>query len=269
MYPIGKVYPGTTQTITLQESRAYADATGDSADDYTGPDAICPPMLHVRLLLPVMEAVANDPELNLDLLRLVHGEHDATFHRPLRPGDQIETRAVLESVTQKRSGLVVISRLFVMCDGQAAVEATTTFFIRAPREPDAPPATPRPAPPAPPPPDATVDWQVAEDQSHRYAKVSLDNNPIHTDPDIAAAAGLPDVILHGLCTMAMAGRTVTTAAHATPRRVRRLGVRFAGMVFNGMHLQTRIWHADGKHHFAVLGPDQRPVITNGTAQFSE
>ena len=41
MYPIGKVYPGTTQTITLQESRAYADATGDSADDYTGPDAIC------------------------------------------------------------------------------------------------------------------------------------------------------------------------------------------------------------------------------------
>ena len=54
MYPIGKVYPGTPQTITLQESHAYAAATDDNATDYTGPDPICPPMIHVRLMLPVM-----------------------------------------------------------------------------------------------------------------------------------------------------------------------------------------------------------------------
>lgn len=269
MYPIGKVYPGTPQTITLQESHEYAAATGDSADDYIGTDPICPPMIHVRLLLPVMEAVAHDPELRLDLLRLVHGEHDATFHHPLRPGDHVETRAVLESVTQKRSGLVVISRLFAVCEGKTAVEATTTFFIRASKPAGAPKAAPRSAPHTPPPPDATVDWQVAEDQSYRYATVSLDNNPIHTDPAVAAAAGLPNVILHGLCTMAMAGRTVTTAAQKTPRRVQRLGVRFAGMVFNGMKLQTRIWHTAESHQFAVFGPDQRPVITNGIAQFSQ
>lgn len=264
-YPIGKIYPGPTQTISAAESTAYAAATNDPSRDYTGPDAICPPMLHVRLLLPVMEAVASDPALGLDPLRLVHGEHDATFHRALRPGDTIETRAILAEVTQKRSGLLVVSRLEASVAGALAVSARTAYFIRAPRSPGS--ATARPATAEPPPPDRVVDWRIGDDQSYRYAAVSLDNNPIHTDPAVAEAAGLPSVILHGLCTMAMSGHTVTGAVGATPRQVRRLGVRFAGMVFNGMALQTRIWSPSPEtHHFTVMGPDGRPVITNGVVE---
>lgn len=269
-HPIGKVYPGPTAPVTDADSAAYAAATNDASPDYAGPDAVSPPMLHVRYLLPVMEAVANDPELSLDVLRLVHGEHDATFHRPLRPGDTVETRAVLTEVTEKRSGLLVVSRLEGHVSGALAVSARTSYFIRAPRPADTGPRPPRAPQPDPPAPDRTVDWQIDDDQSYRYAAVSLDHNPIHTDPDVAAAAGLPSVILHGLCTMAMAGCTVTEAVGATPRRLRRLGVRFAGMVFNGMALQTRIWDGEpGTHRFAVFGPDGRPVITNGIAEFTQ
>ena len=32
----------------------------------------------------------------------------------------------------------------------------------------------------------------------RYASVSGDDNPLHLDPDVAAAAGLPDIPVHGL-----------------------------------------------------------------------
>ena len=268
-HPIGKIYPGPTTTISAEAAADYAAATSDPSPDYAGPDAICPPMLHVRLLLPVMEAVAGDPELALDPLRLVHGEHDATFHRPLRVGDRVETRAELASVTEKRSGLVVVSRLLASCAGVLAVEATTTFFIRAPRPPGPRPPRTRPPAPTPPPPDRVADWRVDDDQSHRYATASGDLNPIHTDPAAATAAGLPSIILHGLCTMALAGNAVTAAVGAQPRHLRRLGVRFAGLVTNGMPLQARIWDSGpSEHRFVVSGPDGKPVITNGIASFA-
>ncbi|HWE89073.1 MAG TPA: MaoC family dehydratase [Pseudonocardiaceae bacterium] len=43
----------------------------------------------------------------------------------------------------------------------------------------------------------------------RYAGASLDFNPIHWNEKIAADVGLPNVIAHGMLTMALAGRLVT------------------------------------------------------------
>ncbi len=43
----------------------------------------------------------------------------------------------------------------------------------------------------------------------RYAGASEDFNPVHWNPRVAHEAGLPDVIAHGMLTMAIAARTVT------------------------------------------------------------
>lgn len=43
----------------------------------------------------------------------------------------------------------------------------------------------------------------------RYAGASGDFNPIHWNERAAAEVGLPDVIAHGMLTMALAGRLVT------------------------------------------------------------
>jgi acyl dehydratase len=43
----------------------------------------------------------------------------------------------------------------------------------------------------------------------RYAGASGDFNPIHWNQRIATSVGLPDVIAHGMYTMALAGRAVT------------------------------------------------------------
>ena len=43
----------------------------------------------------------------------------------------------------------------------------------------------------------------------RYAGASLDFNPIHWNERFAREVGLPDVIAHGMLTMALAGRLVT------------------------------------------------------------
>jgi acyl dehydratase len=59
----------------------------------------------------------------------------------------------------------------------------------------------------------------------RYAGASLDFNPIHWSERIAAKAGLPGIIAHGMYTMALVGRAVTQWA-GDPAAVRELSVRF-------------------------------------------
>ncbi|GAA4844659.1 MaoC family dehydratase [Saccharopolyspora rosea] len=59
----------------------------------------------------------------------------------------------------------------------------------------------------------------------RYAGASGDFNPIHWNERFATEVGLPDVIAHGMLTMALAGRLVTEWT-GDPGAVRHYGVRF-------------------------------------------
>ena len=150
------------------------------------------------------------------------------------------------------------------------MEAKTAYFIRAKKKaaPDgAKKAAPKPPAPEPPPPDYEVQFRVDDDQSYRYAKASLDDNPIHVDPDTAKAAGLPNVILHGLCTMAMSGKSVVdTLADGDPRRLKRLGVRFASPVFNSSQLTTQGWQTESGSNFVVRDERGKVVIANGVVE---
>jgi acyl dehydratase len=59
----------------------------------------------------------------------------------------------------------------------------------------------------------------------RYAGASGDFNVIHWNERVATGVGLPDVIAHGMFTMALAARVVTDWA-VDPGRVVEYGVRF-------------------------------------------
>jgi acyl dehydratase len=59
----------------------------------------------------------------------------------------------------------------------------------------------------------------------QYAGASGDFNPIHWNEKFAKEVGLPDVIAHGMFTMAEAGRVVTDWA-GDPAAVVEYGVRF-------------------------------------------
>jgi acyl dehydratase len=53
-----------------------------------------------------------------------------------------------------------------------------------------------------------VFW-IDRDLLKRYADASGDQNPIHQDEAFARSVGLPDVIAHGMLTMALVGKFVT------------------------------------------------------------
>ena len=59
----------------------------------------------------------------------------------------------------------------------------------------------------------------------QYAEASGDQNPIHQDEAFAKSVGLPDVIAHGMLTMALVGKYVSDLAGGSAK-VLELGGRF-------------------------------------------
>ncbi len=86
----------------------------------------------------------------------------------------------------------------------------------------------------------------------QYADASGDQNPIHQDEEFAKSVGLPDVIAHGMLTMALVGKYVSDIAGGSAR-VLELGGRFtkpvivpAGVDFDVTVTATVTDVADGK-----------------------
>jgi acyl dehydratase len=73
--------------------------------------------------------------------------------------------------------------------------------------------------------------------------------------------------VHGLCTLAFAGRAVLEAAGTDdPRAVKRLAARFSAPLFPGEEVTTRIWGVDGAYGFESVNGDGRPVLKDGRAE---
>ena len=118
-------------------------------------------------------------------------------------------------------------------------------------------------------PIAEVRYPVAEDQTVRYAAASGDDFAIHLDDEFAQKVGLPGRIVHGLCTMAFAGRAVLEAAGVDdPRAVKRLAVRFSAPLFPGETVTTRVWRVDGGYGFESLNGEGKAVIKDGLVELA-
>ena len=76
---------------------------------------------------------------------------------------------------------------------------------------------------------AAVSYPVTRLSLVKYCGASGDFNVIHWNERIARSVGLPDVIAHGMFTMAQAGRFVTDWA-GPAAMVTEFGVRFSSMV---------------------------------------
>lgn len=73
------------------------------------------------------------------------------------------------------------------------------------------------------------EYRVVREDLVAYATASGDQNPIHQNEEFAKQVGLPDVIAHGMQTMAKIGQYVTDWA-GDPAAVVRFKTRFTKMV---------------------------------------
>ena len=101
-----------------------------------------------------------------------------------------------------------------------------------------------------------------------YAEAGGDHNPIHLDDDFARSVGLPGVIAHGLLQMGILG-TVASEAAGGPQHLRRLYVRFAGMVLPGDTVTfTATPDGDGRLDLAAVNQKGEAVLTKATADYA-
>jgi acyl dehydratase len=117
-----------------------------------------------------------------------------------------------------------------------------------------------------------VAQEIDADQTVRYAEASGDRNPIHVDETVAKMAGLPGIIVHGLCTMAFTSKVaIDKLCGGDPTRLRRLRARFSRPVRPGQTITTRVW-ADGERNgrrvfaYETFNPEGQAVIKSGIAE---
>lgn len=86
-----------------------------------------------------------------------------------------------------------------------------------------------------------VTRRTPTDIARRYADVSGDHNAIHLQTEAARAAGFADVVLHGMCVLAIvAEEVVARYAGGDAARVRSLGARFSTPVSPGDAVEIQL-----------------------------
>ena len=270
---VGKAYDADTYEVTADAIEKYARATNDLNERYIGgDDIVASPIFPIVPAFQFLMKAGMDPELEADLMRLVHGEEEHVLHAPIRPGDTLTITPVIESIEAKDSGETFTVKITeTNQDGDLVAEVRATSFIRGTgsKGKSAGGETPNR--------DIVHEYafKVDEDQPARYAEASGDPNPIHTDENIAKMAGFPGVINHGMCTMAMAVKGgVDEFAGGDPTRVKRVAVRFSKPVFPGQELTTKFWKegsGDGTtiYGFETYNPEGAAAIKNATIEIAD
>lgn len=248
---------------------AYADATADDTPAVRSGAA-------VPVVFPIVLAFHAGDDARADLpARIwervrggVHGEHDVVVHRPLRPGDRIDTWTSISAVRTVRPGTqVVVHFEHIAPDGVVAVEQWWTMILLGldgmADLGELPAAHPFP-PAALAHPLGTAVQQVPSDTARRYAAVSGDWSAHHFDIAVARAEGFDVLFNHGLCTMAMCvHRLLRIAGIDDPARVRRVAVRFASPTPLGGDVEVRAYRADPDVLVFEASCGDQTVVTNG------
>lgn len=202
-----------------------------------GPHVAAPfALVGTTLALPPLVAA-----LGIDLKHLLHAAQALEVHRPLPPaGTATVTRRVTGVWDKERAAIVDVEDAVADADGPFATARSSWWVAGAggfggERGPARAPVT---LPGGPADVRATIPTSPEQAALHRLAG---DRNPVHIDPELAAAAGQPRPFLHGLCTLGAVGHALDRAA-GEHRALTALSGRFARPVFPGDTLFAEAWH---------------------------
>ncbi|KAG8905550.1 hypothetical protein FRB99_008749 [Tulasnella sp. 403] len=109
-------------------------------------------------------------------------------------------------------------------------------------------------------PDAVVEEKTSESQAALY-RLSGDLNPLHILPEFAAIGGFDKPILHGLCSLGIAGKHVLKTFGGW----KDIKTRFAGVVVPGQTLVTEMWKEGDKVIFVSKVKETGKVALSSAA----
>jgi len=213
------------------------------------------------------------PVLEIDWVKVLHGEQAFTLYRPL-PAEGV-VRGEYEVVAVEDKGpkgavMHVTKRLYEEESNELLAEVTSVYMLRGDGgcgDYGTPPSPPQPLPDREP--DLQVDIPTLP-QSALIYRLSGDRNPIHADPEAARKAGFDRPILHGLCSMGIATRAIIDAvADGDPDRLKALSLRFSKPVYPGETLRISIFRDGAGYRFSARALERDLVVLDrGSAMLS-
>jgi acyl dehydratase len=249
--------------------RAYAEATSDPNPGPRAGTAV-PPVAVVTQIWEAQQAAFR--ELVPDAVKSsmtggVHGEHDVVVHRPIVPGEELQTW--VEARGSRRGGrhnLVTMHYSTVDVDGTLVVDQWwTTVLLGAAGDPVGEAAPDHSFP------DGARAHAAGvavvgtdEEMPRRYAEVSSDWSGHHFTAEAARGSGADRPFLHGLCTMALCAHSaVSLVAGGDPEQVRRVAVRFASPAFVGDDVAVHLFDAGNGRYAFEAESNGEAVVRNG------
>jgi acyl dehydratase len=137
----GKAHPPIDYEVGREKIREYAYAVGEHDPIYHEAEAartagfrnvVAPPMFCVVYSARAMGPAVLDPELAIDLARMVHGSQEFAWGEPVVAGDVITTQATVKDLYEKGGmEFYVWESESKNQEGQTTVKGTWTNIVRA------------------------------------------------------------------------------------------------------------------------------------------
>nr|MDE0501188.1 MaoC/PaaZ C-terminal domain-containing protein [bacterium] len=195
-----------------------------------------------------MLSITSARGVDINWALMLHGEQDLELERPIPRSGEVVSRPHIAHIYDKgRAALMVVEVTSTdRRTGELLFTNRSSLFIRGeggwggdpgPKASNQAPARE---------PDHVVRSPTLPQQALLY-RLSGDKNPLHADPAFAALGGFDRPILHGLCTYGIVCKAAVDAVlGGDPGRARRYQARFAGVVFPGETVVTRMWVEEDK-----------------------
>src|ERR1051325_7899802 len=137
----GKTYPPFEYEVGREKIREYANAVGESSPVHQDREAargagfrdvVAPPMFAVVYSTGSVAPGVLDPELGINIARMLHGSQEFVWGAPVCAGDTITTITTLKDLYE-RGGMefYVFESVSENQDGQETVRGTWTNIVRA------------------------------------------------------------------------------------------------------------------------------------------
>lgn len=120
----GKVYPDVPFTVDPERLRAFRAVFDEPAG--------VPVTFATAAEFTVIPDVVADPELGLDFSRVLHGNQEFEFRRPLEEGETLVIRSRIDSIREMGgNGFLVLVTDLVEPGGEVVCTARSTLIERA------------------------------------------------------------------------------------------------------------------------------------------
>lgn len=259
-------FPEITQTYATRDCILYALGIGFGEDPTHRaelPFVFEEPRLKV---VPSMAAVlaspgfwARDTATGIDWHRFLHAEQEVVLHRRLPSNATVHAKTRITRIIDKgeaKGALIYLER--DISDQLGALATIKVVNFARGNGGCGGDTGPQPIPHKIPARPADEKFETHTDpRSALFYRLSGDPNPLHVDPDLAAAAGFERPILHGLCSFGIATRAIlATYCDYDPDRLHSIKLRFSKPVYPGETIRVEMWRDGSEISFRSTVADR-------------